>query len=219
MTVASPILRSCHACGLLVQASERHECACPRCRSPLHKRKVNSLSRTWALMLAAYILYIPANLLPIMQTSSLTGSQSDTIMSGIIYLWVTGSVSLAIVVFVASILVPLLKLFALTVLVVAASLRSPTRPRQRTRLYRLIESIGRWSMLDIFVMTLLVSLVQLKSLASVHAQPGAIAFASVVVLTMLASMSFDPRLLWDAARAPQPANHPPVPSESPHEHE
>lgn len=198
--ISTPI--SCHACGLLVLPVAVGASACPRCHSHLHRRKVDSLRRTWALLLAAYLLYIPANLLPIMETRSLLGVQRDTIMSGIIYLWKTGAIGLALVVFVASILVPLLKLFALTMLAASISFNWRYSRRQRARLYRLVEVVGRWSMLDIFVVSLLVGLVQLSALASIEAESGALAFAAVVVLTMLAAMSFDPRLIWDVLPAP-----------------
>ena len=143
------------------------------------------------------ILYIPANVLPIMVTNSLFGAEVDTIMSGVVYLWTSGSWPLAVVVFIASITVPLMKLLALTFLVLSVQFRSQWQPQQRTKLYRIVEIVGRWSMLDIFVATMLVALVQLQALATITAGPAAIAFGSVVVLTMLAAMSFDPRLIWD----------------------
>lgn len=197
-TAASFGLMACHACGLLSRSvSGAHALACPRCGAHLHLRKPDSIARTWAFLIAAAILYIPANTLPIMATSSLFGSQSDTIMSGVVFLWVDGSWPLATVVFVASILVPMLKLIALTWLLISVQRGAARSPMQNARLYRLVEFIGRWSMLDIYVVTLLVALVQLKSLALVKAGPGALAFGAVVVLTMFAAMAFDPRLIWD----------------------
>ncbi|MBN3728130.1 paraquat-inducible protein A [Burkholderia sp. Ac-20379] len=199
-TAASRGMASCHACGhvqLLARPHAHPPEACARCGAALHLRKPDSIVRTWALLIAAAILYIPANLLPIMRTASIVGSQEDTIMSGVVYFWASGEWPLALVVFVASILVPMLKLGALTILVVTAQRRSSWRPVQRTRLYRIVERIGRWSMLDIFVVTLTVALVHFRSLAEITAGPGAIAFGSVVILTMLASMQFDPRLIWD----------------------
>jgi paraquat-inducible protein A len=163
----------------------------------LHTRKPDSLARSWALLIAAYVLYIPANALPIMYSSTLTGQQADTILSGVVYLWTSGSWPLAAVVFVASILVPLLKLMALTLLLASVQLGTRWRPLDRTRLYRLTELVGRWSMVDIFVVTMLVALVNLRPLAGVEAGPGAVAFGAVVVLTMLAAEAFDPRLIWD----------------------
>jgi len=155
------------------------------------------VSRCWALLIAAYILYIPANLLTIMETGSLLSYRRDTIISGVFELWRTGSWVIAIIVFIASVTIPLLKLISLTLLLVSVQLRSRWRPRQRTQLYRLVELVGRWSMLDIYVVTLLAALVQLGSMATVKAGPGALAFGAVVVLTMFASMQFDPRLIWD----------------------
>ncbi len=191
-------LTGCHGCGLLARPDHHGGASrCPRCGLPLHLRKPDSLARTWAFVVAAAILYVPANLLPIMETSSLFGAQDDTIMSGVVYLWRSGSWHLALVVFIASILVPMAKLIALVLLLVSVQLRWQWQPVQRTRLYRLVELVGRWSMLDVYVVTLLVALVQLDALATVHPGAGAMAFGTVVVLTMFAAMSFDPRLIWD----------------------
>ena len=193
MTAASLGLLSCHTCALLSRGKGR----CPRCDSPLHARKPDSVSRTWAFLIASAVLYIPANALPIMETSSLFGAQRDTIMSGIVFLWKTGSWHLALVVFIASVLVPLAKMLAIALLVVSVQRRSAWQPQQRMRLYRAVEAIGRWSILDIYVVALLATLVQLRGLASITAGPAALAFGAVVVLTMLAAMAFDPRLIWD----------------------
>lgn len=192
-------LLNCHVCGQLARApAGQHASACPRCAAPLHLRKPNSISRTWALLIAAMILYVPANLLPMMKTSSLFGTQSDTIMSGVVYFWTSGSWYLALIIFFASIMVPLLKMIALVLLLVSVQRRSRWQRAQRARLYRLVEFVGRWSMLDVYVVAVIVALVQLKSLATIDAGPGAIAFGAVVVLTMFAAMSFDPRLIWDS---------------------
>jgi paraquat-inducible protein A len=163
----------------------------------LHFRKPGSVARCWALLIAAYILYIPANLLTMMETGSILNYRKDTIISGVVELWQTGSWAIAVVVFIASVTIPLLKLISLTLLLVSVQRRSRWNPRQRTRLYRLVELVGRWSMLDIYVVTLLVALVQLGAMATVKAGPAALAFGAVVVLTMFASMQFDPRLIWD----------------------
>ena len=198
VTAAARGLLSCHACGLLSRVEHGGQTLhCPRCSASLHLRKPNSVARSWAFLIAAYILYIPANLLPIMKTSSLFGSQDDTIMSGIIFLWHSGSWDLALVVFIASIMVPLLKLTALTLLLISVQRRSTWQPLQRAKLYRVIELVGRWSMLDIYVVAILASLVQIGDLATVNAGPGALAFGALVVLTMFAAMEFDPRLIWD----------------------
>jgi paraquat-inducible protein A len=190
----------CEECGLLVRDPARSGVhGCPRCKSRLHMRKPASLSRTWAYLTAAMVLYIPANVLPVMNTSSLFGAQKDTIMSGVVYLWVSGSWPLAVLVFIASIVVPMLKILGLAYLAISTQLRSRWLPEQRTRIYRAIELVGRWSMLDIYVITMLVALVQFQALATIEAGPASIAFGAVVVLTLLAAMAFDPRLIWDAA--------------------
>lgn len=204
-------LLSCHACDALSPLSAEGQ-PCRRCGATLHHRKPGSLARTWAFLLAAFILYIPANVLPVMTTQSILGSQEDTILSGVIYLWVSGSNLLAIVVLTASIIVPLLKMVVLTFLLLSVHLRSTWRLRQQTRLYALVELIGRWSMLDIFVVALLASLVRAGALATVIPEAGAAAFGLVVVFTMLASLSFDPRLLWDALDAPSASQPMPQPS-------
>jgi paraquat-inducible protein A len=189
---------SCHYCSTLWKDVKAHD-RCGRCDAKLHSRKPDSVNRTWALVIAACIMYVPANMLPVMTTISLFTEQQDTIMSGIIYFWVSGSWGLAIIVFIASFLVPLFKLAVLILLLIMTHRHSDWRLLQRARLYRLVEVTGRWSMLDVFVVTLLTGLVQIKGYAVIHAETGIAAFAAVVVLTMLASLSFDPRLMWDAA--------------------
>ncbi len=198
VTAASLGLLNCHVCGQLARAAAHsHEACCPRCGAPLHLRKPDSIARAWALLIAAMILYIPANLLPMMYTSSLFGSEADTIMSGVVYFWTSGSWYLALIIFFASILVPLLKMAALLLLLVSVQMRSRWQPGQRARLYRLVEVVGRWSMLDVYVVAMIVSLVQLQALATILPGPGAMAFGAVVVLTIFAAMAFDPRLIWD----------------------
>ena len=198
-------LCDCYRCGA-VWANARIGEACRRCGTPLRHRKPDSLRRATALLVAACIMYLPANLLPVMITSSLFGTQQDTIMSGIIYFWVTGSYALAAVIFTASFFVPLFTLVVVGLLVVTVHRRSTWRQRERAELYRVLEIIGRWSMLDVFVVALMSGLVHLGGLAMVKAGLGIGAFAAVVVLTMLASLSFDPRLIWDTG-AP-PGQHP-----------
>lgn len=201
-TCAGLGLLSCDLCGLLSRpapAQPRDQPShCPRCRGALHARIPYSVARTWAFLIAALILYVPANLLPIMETRSFFGEQEDTIMSGVVFLWVSGSRGLALLVFFASIVIPLFKLMSLLFLVLSVQSKSTWQIKERSRLYRLVDAIGRWSMLDVYVVTLLVALVQINSLAQIRAGIGAAAFGSVVVLTMLASHSFDPRLLWDS---------------------
>ena len=199
-TARAACLVMCHGCHLLCRApspNDAHEAICPRCGASLHQRKPNSIARTWALILAAFIFYIPANVLPITMTTSMGKLHADTIMSGVIYFMVSGSWAIALVIFIASIFVPLLKLLVLSFLLISVHRKSSWRPRDRTRLYRITEAVGRWSMLDIFVVTILVAMVKLRSLATIEAGPAAVFFAAVVVITMFAAMSFDPRLIWD----------------------
>jgi len=199
-TAARLGLLACHVCELVSRAPVPDAtCACPRCGARLHSRKPHAIARTWALLIAAAILYLPANFEPVMITRSIFGTQRDTILSGVAYLWNSGSWPLAVLVFVASVLVPLLKLLALSYLAASTQRRSRRRQRQKTRLYRLLEFIGRWSMLDVFVVMVLVALVKMGALANIQAGSGAMWFGAVVVLTMFASMSFDPRLIWDSA--------------------
>jgi paraquat-inducible protein A len=199
---ADPVV-GCDVCELLVpvraaDVDQRGRLRCPRCTDVLHRRKPRSLQRTWALVIAASLLYLPANLYPVMSVTSLGQTQADTILSGVLFLLHHGMWPLAIIVFTASIFVPLLKLLILVFLLVSVQLRSQWRPRERTRLYRITEAIGRWSMVDVYVVTILVALVRLGNLASIEARAGAVFFCAVVILTMLAAMSFDPRLIWDA---------------------
>jgi paraquat-inducible protein A len=167
----------------------------------LRRRKPDSLLRTWAFVLTAAVLYVPANTLPMMVTTTALGTRSDTIMSGVLILWQSGSWDLALIVFVASVLVPVLKIVVLILLLVSIHQRWDWGQVERTRLYRFIEGIGRWSMLDIFVVALLIALVRFQGLSQVNAGSGAVAFAAVAILTMMASRSFDPRLIWDAAES------------------
>ena len=187
---------SCHRCHLLCRRVAAPS-LCPRCGTLLHSRKPKSIARTWALVIAAIIFYIPANILPITHTTSFAGIQSDTIMSGVIYFVHSGSWPVALIIFIASVFVPLLKLLILILLMISVQFRWQWRPVDRTRLYRLTEAIGRWSMLDIFVVTILVALVHFGSLANIAAGTGALYFAAVVVITMFAAESFDARLIWD----------------------
>jgi paraquat-inducible protein A len=198
-------LIGCPLCGLVCRlprgagGEQVQDLACPRCDQPLHARKPDSLARTWAFLITAVLVYVPANTLPIMNTRTLFDERQDTIMSGVFALWGAGSWELALVVFVASVVVPLGKIAALVVLLFSVHFRWPTGRRRRTRLFGLVEWIGQWSMLDVFVVVLMVALVQFSTLARIEPGPGAAAFGAVVVLTMLAAQSFDPRLIWDAA--------------------
>jgi paraquat-inducible protein A len=189
----------CHVCGLVCRAPAIGEAACPRCGAALHRRKRDSIARTWALLAAAFILYIPANVLPIMRTVSLGDVDDNTIISGVVELWLNGSPSLAVIVFTASIVVPMTKFLVLGTLLASTQRRSRWALRQRAKLYRAVEFVGYWSMLDVFVVALLTALVRFGLLSQVEPLPGVVFFGLTVILTMFASMSFDPRLMWDVS--------------------
>jgi len=200
---AADILTACHTCGQvqgLPAERPEEEHACERCDTRMHLRKPDHLTRTWALLIAAAIMYIPANVLPVMIIDSLTETTRHTILGGVIELWQSGSWDLALIVFIASVVVPLTKLLSLALLAVAVGRRSVANLRQRTRLYTAVEFIGQWSMLDVFVVILLSALAHFQGLMEITAGPGAAPFGLVVLLTMLAAMTFDPRRGWDAAR-------------------
>ena len=184
----------CHQLEYLHEGEVQH---CARGGARLHKRRPNSIIRTWALLITAAILYVPANLLPIMTVNFLGSGSPSTIMGGVLELIHAGMLPIALVVFVASILVPTFKLVGIATLLYSVQRHQPMSARQRILMYRFIEWIGRWSMLDIFVIAILVALVNFGNLASIQANLGAAAFSSVVILTMLAAVTFDPRLIWD----------------------
>lgn len=194
-------LISCHFCHSLSRFPEtldrKSQLYCPCCHSALHSRIPNSLSKTTALLLAGLILYIPANILPIMTVVYQGAGEPDTIMGGVKHLLEGGMWPLALIVFIASIVVPVLKLAVLTGLLISIAVHSRWNPTERTRLYRIMEFIGRWSMVDIFVIGLLVALVQFGNTASIYPGAGSLSFAAVVILTMFAAHTFDPRLIWD----------------------
>jgi paraquat-inducible protein A len=195
-------LQGCETCGLLSRpAPGEAEGRCPRCGEVLEFRKRASLQRTWAFLIGAAICYIPANVLPVLTTTTAAGATSDTILQGVVLLWSPTGWPLSLIVLFASIMIPSAKILALAYLVLAVQRGSAQNNAQRTRLYRMVEFIGRWSMVDVFVDTFTAALVQLQPLMAVEAGPGLVFFAAVVVLTMLAAESFDPRLIWDAASA------------------
>ncbi|MGC4009228.1 MAG: paraquat-inducible protein A [Pseudomonas sp.] len=186
-------------CGECHQLNRREEeeTHCSRCGAVVHDRRPNSITRTWALLITAAVLYIPANLLPIMTVNFLGNGMPATIMEGVVELINADMLPVAAVVFIASILVPTFKLVGIALLLYSVQRHQPMSAKQRIIMYRFIEWIGRWSMLDIFVIAILVTLVNFGNLASIEANLGAAAFACVVVLTMLAAVTFDPRLIWD----------------------
>ncbi len=193
-TAAAHGLATCHTCAKLASAVH-HEC--PRCGAPLHVRMTDSLQRCMALVVAAAILYVPANVLPIMTTDQLGVSEPSTIIGGVVLLWHHGSYPIAAVIFIASVMVPMGKLFALVYLCWSVSRGHQAGPRQRTVMYRVTEFVGRWSMVDVFVVAILVALIQLGGLLVIRPGAAALAFSGVVIVTMIAAESFDPRLIWD----------------------
>jgi paraquat-inducible protein A len=186
----------CHDCGVITKRGAASR-PCPVCGSALHARIPNSLRRTLAFLLCGYALYVPANMFPIMTVIRFGTGEPHTILGGILALIESDMLPIATLVFIASIVVPLLKLFGLTLLWLCAFYRWQVNARRWTQVYRIIAFVGRWSMLDIFMISILISLVDLGGVASVLAGPAATAFASVVVITLFAAKSFDPRLIWD----------------------
>ncbi|MNO79461.1 Paraquat-inducible protein A [compost metagenome] len=187
----------CGECHQLNRLTDDEPVHCSRCGAVVHDRRPNSIARTWALLITAAILYIPANLLPIMTVNFLGSGLPSTIMEGVTELIHADMIPIAAVVFIASIVVPTFKLVGIALLLYSVQRHQPLSAKQRILMYRFIEWIGRWSMLDIFVIATLVALVRFGNLATIEAGPGAAAFATVVVLTMLAAVTFDPRLIWD----------------------
>ncbi len=212
----------CESCGLVsADALAGEETAragaplriqkCPRCGHVLHARKPMSVQRTWACVLAAAVLYVPANVLPIMTTVSALQREDHTLIGGILELWADRSWGLSVIVFIASIAVPVLKIVVLGLLAWTTRHAPGWRRLERAKLYRLVEAVGHWSMLDVYVVVLLAATIRFGPLAGVRAGPGLLAFASVVVLTMFATYAFDPKLIWDdpassARRSAPPAN-------------
>ena len=201
-------LQSCEVCGLLSRpAPGEHEGRCPRCDEVLEFRKPASIQRTWAFLIGAAICYVPANVLPVLTTSTAAGPESDTILQGVVLLWSPTGWPLSLIVLFASIMIPSAKILALGYLLITVQRGSAANNEQRIRLYRTVDLVGRWSMVDVFVDAFTAALVQLQPLMSVAPAPGLFFFAAVVVLTMLAVESFDPRLIWDCVSSSEvPAN-------------
>jgi paraquat-inducible protein A len=187
----------CDTCGLVARG--RDGTLCPRCGFTLHHRKPNSLARTWALVLASLVLYVPANVYPILTVVRFGAGQPSTILQGVRELINIGEWPLALLVFFASVTVPVLKLAGLILLLITTMARVEMHRRDRTVLYRILDAVGRWSMIDIFMESILVALVQFGAVVTITPGPGAIAFAAVVILTMFAARTFDPRLMWGRA--------------------
>ena len=200
LTAKTANLALCHDCQKLLRYPDmrnKKRLHCPRCGSAVHQRRPDSLSRTWALVISAFIFLIPANLLPIMTFTMKGSGEPSTIIDGVILMVHHHMIPIAMIVFIASIAVPFLKLSGLVLLLLSVQFNWNTSKRQRTLMYRLIETIGRWSMLDVFVIAVLGALVELGILAEIKAGPAATFFCLSVVITMFAAMSFDPRLIWD----------------------
>ncbi len=202
MSADSNEVWTCLECSQSVRVApsarvSRAHVICPRCRAEVHRRKPDSVARTWALLLAAALLYIPANVYPFLNIKILAKHESSTILAGIEQLFASGMWGVALIIFFASILVPLLKIMGLIFLLVSVQLRWQRYAVGRTWVYRLIRSIGRWSMIDVFVVSLMIALVSLGQIATIEPGPGATCFGLVVVLTLVAAESFDPRSIWD----------------------
>jgi len=193
-TAANHGLANCQVCGLLSEASKSH---CPRCSSNLFLRKPDSIHRVIAYLMTACIHYIPANFLPITATTQFGNTINRTIMGGVIHLWEQGSYPVSFIIFFASIVIPVAKIIALFWLCWSVRYKFEHKQKERSLLFRVTEFIGRWSMIDIFVVSILVALIQLGGVITIQAGNAAVAFAGVVILTMFAAYAFDPRLIWD----------------------
>ena len=189
----------CHGCGLVCEhiSDENGHARCPRCYALLRRRHHDSIARSWAFLLAAAIFYIPANILPVMYTSLFGSGSDNTIIGGIMALWADGSYDVAVVIFVASVVVPCTKFLMLGMLLITAQQRSRWATRERAKLYRLVELAGYWSMLDVLVVAIVAALVKFQSLSEIEPRIGILFFGMTVILTMLSAMNFDPRLIWD----------------------
>lgn len=206
-SAASQALLPCHCCGqLLYEPGLAGFGRCPRCKAALPAHQRYHLQTTWALLATAVILYIPANAYPIMTATAYGETEASTIMGGVLILWDHGSWPIALVILVASIVIPVVKILMLAWLCLIAGAPSVASRQWQHRLYRVTEFVGRWSMVDVFVVAILVALVQQGPLMAVWPGPAAVAFCGVVVLTMLAARAFDPRLIWNPA-AQEPVGH------------
>jgi len=201
-TATAEGLLVCRSCAQLHRpCGPEGENACARCGEILYWRKPESLARSWVFLVLAALLYIPSNTLPVIETNTIISSTSNTILGGVRSLWEDGDYLIAVVIFIASIVIPGVKLAGMAFLLSTVQSRWTWRPRTRARLFRLVEIIGRWSMTDIYVGAALVALVQFNAIAQVSAGPAALPFAAVVIFTMMSAISFDPRLIWDPVDA------------------
>ena len=199
-TAAQCGLVACPACGSITRLTVDHFNSPPECQlcfATLHSRKPMSIQRSWAWLTAGMLAYVPANVYPIMYTIVLGNAEPNTIIGGFLVLWELKSYPVAVVVFIASVVVPVLKFIAVSYLLISIQRRYRHSRYERTRLFRLTEFIGRWSMIDVFVVAILAALVQLGSVAQIEPGPGVTAFGATVIFTMLSALALDPRLLWD----------------------
>lgn len=187
-------LRLCSCCTAILPVDQQ---VCPRCESKGHVRRKNSLQWTMALLITSIMLYLPANILPIMITNLLGDEMPSTIMAGVVLLWGEGSYPVALVIFIASIMVPTLKMIAIAWLCWDAKGHGKRDSERMHFIYEVVEFVGRWSMIDVFVIAVLSALVRIGGLMSIYPAIGALMFALVVIMTMFAAMTFDPRLSWD----------------------
>ncbi|SEW00845.1 paraquat-inducible protein A [Cognatiyoonia koreensis] len=190
-------LVACQNCG---QVHEANATVCIRCEGRIASRKPQSLQNVWAWLIAGIITFIPANVYPMLRTNTLVESSESTIIGGVVELIHYGNYGIGAIVFIASILIPLGKFLAIIYLALSVQKRSVLNMHQRHKLYDIVEFIGRWSMIDVFVVAILSALVQLNTVASINPGIAAVSFALSVIFTMLAAQSFDPRMIWDADR-------------------
>ena len=194
----------CHDCGKVVrqvQTKVDEIARCPRCRAELHSRKPESVSSTWALVICAFILFLPANILPIMRVDFLGSPDNSTIMDGIIYFFKDGDYLIGAIILIASILVPLFKIVGIVIVLLSIHFNWSGWLKHKAKMFRFVEFVGRWSFLDIFVIAFLASMVQFGFLSTIGANPAARYFTAVVIVTMFAAISFDPRILWDSCKS------------------
>lgn len=211
VTALSRNLQNCHVCLTLNSIQDKR---CKNCNSRLHSRNKFSLQNTVALLITAVILYIPANILPIMYTNYLGEKITNTIMGGVVTLWMQDSYPIAIVIFVASVMVPIAKILILAWLCYSVAYEKVRSQQRSHTLFRLTEFIGRWSMVDIFVVAVLVALIQMGNFMSILPGEAAIAFAGLVITTMIAAITFDSRLIWEPLNQMPEQSHLELPSES-----
>lgn len=191
-------LARCHVCGTSCESDGTDASArrCGRCGAPLHGVRGDRMGASWALLLAALICYVPANVMPVMYTQLLGRGSENTILQGVAEFWRSGSYGIALVIFVASVAVPCTKFMSLGLLLIGAQYKTPWKRRERAVLYRLVEVVGYWSMLDVLVVAVVAALVKFRALGDVEPRVGILFFGAVVILTMLSAMQFDPRLTW-----------------------